>query len=801
MVSMKTKRSFCAGLVTLFTAITAAPNVAGQEGDSGIGIIEEILVTAQKREQSIQDVGIAITAFTGDQIDRFGFEQSTDIARMTPGLHISNNEGGKKQLFNIRGVNQNAFTNQTESPIAVYTDEAYVAVHQVQLFALFDTERVEVLKGPQGTLFGRNATGGLVHFISRKPTRELAGYGEVSYGSYDQFRFEGAVGGPISDSLAGRVAILYNTHGEVFENTYPEDFQTINGSPLGFGREDTWNDDTLALRGHLLFELNEDVDVLLTANYGRTRSGVPAQFEVPAVPVFNADGVQIDTVRASPTEIREAIGPGGVALDNPLSFDADTTRPVPGGTLFGPTCSSQGFEDIRCSMDFGFDDIAEDDTYSVSAKITWKIDDLTLTSITSYQNLELYHTLDADGGPASTLSTSNVFKADTVTQELRLDSELEHLQWVAGAYFLHIDSKPNFSLNTYSQSLWLPLFGGTPVSVAIRSRQETESWSVFGQLEFDFANSLTFIAGLRIISEKGDFSTEETVFLNSDPRTLQLDEASRLFSFIPRREFNQDKTLWNGKAQINWQPTDDWLIYAGVTRGVKSGGFNSTVTFGAPFDDTSIPYTEETLLAFEAGFKGDLFGERMRFNGSFYYYDYSDYQSFQFRTAGGLITNVDAKNKGFELELISRPLKGLDLSVSLAYLDAKVSDVVIGPGVFVDSKPSFSPEFQAAGQLRYQWGEPVFGGRFSVQADFNYVSSVFGDVRNFQAHKLDSYIIGNLSLGWESTDATWNASFFVQNIADERYTIVDIDLANLWGSVADAWGRPRWFGASLRYSF
>lgn len=173
------------------------------------GILEEITVTAQKREQSIQDVGITITAFSGEQIRELGFEDSFDVARMTPGVHISGNNGGQKTLFTIRGVTQNDFNDQTEAPVAVYVDEGYVGFGQGQVFGLFDLNRVEILKGPQGTLFGRNATGGLVHYVTRQPTETVEGCAGVLCGSHDQVRLEGAIAaastGPgryLFDSLA-----------------------------------------------------------------------------------------------------------------------------------------------------------------------------------------------------------------------------------------------------------------------------------------------------------------------------------------------------------------------------------------------------------------------------------------------------------------------------------------------------------------------------------------------------------------------------------------------------------------------
>jgi iron complex outermembrane receptor protein len=188
-----------------------AAAVAGALGASSFAsaqrnILEETVVTAQKREQNVQDVGISITAFSGEQLDQLGLNNSSEIALFTPAVHVGGNLAGQNLQFTIRGVAQNDFNDQTESPVAVYVDDTYVAMAQGQRFAMYDLDRIEILKGPQGTLFGRNATGGLAHFLSRRPTEETEGYIEARYGDYDRFGIEGAVGGSLSDSVRGRIS-------------------------------------------------------------------------------------------------------------------------------------------------------------------------------------------------------------------------------------------------------------------------------------------------------------------------------------------------------------------------------------------------------------------------------------------------------------------------------------------------------------------------------------------------------------------------------------------------------------------
>jgi iron complex outermembrane receptor protein len=784
--------------ITVLAGTFLAMNLAAAPAQAADGDLEEIVVTAQKREQSIQDVGISITAFSGEQLRERGFQDSFDVARMTPGVHISGNNGGQKTLFTIRGVTQNDFNDQTEAPVAVYVDDGYVGFGQGQVFGMVDLERVEVLKGPQGTLFGRNSTGGLVHFISNRPTRELEGYLDVTYGSYDQARVETAISGPLTDTLSGRVAVMYNRFDEILDNDYPNRAATLDGNPLPYGGEDTFNDDTLALRGQALFEPTDDIEVLVIGTYGRTRVGTAPFLKMPTVPIFDAAGNHVGTIVAGPGETREAMAPDGTPIDHPLSFDPDLVRP-PGGNLYGPSCTEEDYEDLECSMDFAFDDLNTTDTYGVQGKITWETDLFTLTSISDYKNFDKFQGITADGGPASTVEALFDAESETFTQELRLNGELDRTRWVAGLYYLNIDLESGFSITADPNSMFFPLVG-VPWEDTALTQLETDSWSVFGQIEFDITDRLTFIGGLRTIWESKDFTGEETFFLSTSP--TKLETGSPLFPVQPKTDHEQDDTLWSGKVQFDWHPVDDLLLYAGINRGVKAGGFNAPVTFGQGFPAADIPYGEEVLLSYEGGFKWDnLFGGTTRLNGSFYYYDYKDYQGFFFTQVTGFVRNVDAKYHGFELELYTNPLEGLDLALAGSYIDTDIYDVQLGPGVFADTEASFTPDTQVSGWLRYRWPQEVFGGSIAARADFNYSASFYDNIRNFDASLMPEYVIGNVRLDWTSGDEHWLASFFINNLADERYYTIGYDLSNATGSNSLVPGKPRWFGASLRYTF
>jgi len=776
--------------------VGASSAAASEASADVVGRLPEITVTAQRREQSIQDVGIAISAYSGDQLRELGFQDSYDIARLTPGLHISGNNGGEKTLFTVRGVTQNDFNDQTESPVAVYIDDEYVAFGQGQTFGMYDLDRVEVLKGPQGTLFGRNATGGLVQFITRKPSHELDGFADVTYGSHDQIRFEGAIGGAITDSVASRTSVYFDRFHPIIKNNYPYGAVTLDGVPSPLGHQDTFNDNTLALRQHLEFQPLSDLNVLLTGNYARTRQSTAPLMELPTIPVFDADGNHINTIVASPTDDRQAAAADGTAIHHPLSGIPGVLRP-PGGNLWGPSCGAQQFKDLTCSMDFAYTNYSTTDTWGTSATVKWSTPIGVLTSVTDYKDFDKLQGLPASGGAPSTVNVLMAAHAQQFSQEVRFNGQAGGFRWVGGAYYLHVNLHSDVALKAQADSLFEPLVG-LPFQDTALSHQTTRSISLFGQVEYDLPHDLTLIAGLRGIKERKEFTGEEDFFINTNPKII--DTGSLLFNVQPRNNHTEDDFLWSGKLQLDWHPTRDLLLYGGVNRGVKAGGFNATTTFGAGFPASEIPYGSEVLYAYEAGMKWDnLFSRTTRLNLSAYHYDYRNYQGFFFTQITGYVSNLDAKYNGGELEILTSPVEDLTFGASVAYLNATIYGVQLGPGEFVNTRPSFAPQEKYTALARKRWVLPQPLGSLSAQLDYNYVSSVYDNIRNFDASRLHPYGIADLRLEWRPEAGHWRVSAFVNNLTDRRYFTIGYDLSTISGSNSLAPGKPRWYGLTVHY--
>jgi iron complex outermembrane receptor protein len=814
--------------------------VIGLVGVARAQVLEEVIVTATKREQAIQDVGISINAFSGDQMRELGFEQSFDISRMIPNVHMGGSIAGQTTQFTIRGVTQNDFTDAVESPIAVYVDEGYIAMSQGQTFSLFDVERVEVAKGPQGTLFGRNATGGLVHFITRKPTEELEGYVDATVADESQIRIEAAISGPLSDIISGRIAFMYNEHDPILDNKFPDQFDQIppsqNPPPIFAdqgGRADLWDDDTLGLRGQLQFNFSEDVSLLLSASYADTEITTGPYQSSPTIPIFDQQGRLVNTRDLRPDEDCEALiqglpgcAPGGIpALDG----DFDDVRPRPGGDLFGYIDPDGG--DFTFSGDFAYEDVNTFETVGVNANLSWQLDGITLTSISDYKNFDKNVLMDVDAAPVPQSIFQSMAEVDSFTQEIRFNGETDNMRWLAGLYYLFIDNQTTnglaFSADSPFSKFTLP--DGTPVIFGIpidgnnNIDLETNSYSAFGQIDYDIADQWTLVAGLRVIQEEKDYFWEQMACPNftdfadpfnttTDPiiNKCSLTDGTAIFPLRPgpgqdpaeaTNPFNDDSsdTLWAGKLQAEYRPTEDLLWFFGVNRGVKAGSFNGILPDGTQIADRDVPYDEEILWSYEGGLKSTLFGGNTRLNLSAFYYDYEDYQAFIFIQSGGRVTNNDAEVIGAELELQTNPLDGLDIFFSAGWFDAEVKDLDIGLDNTIDTEPSFAPAFQLAGMVRYEW--PMLGGRVAAQLDGNWSDEFYHNIRNFDSQLYDDYYLANARLTYTSGDDRWSVSGWVRNFTDERYELVGFDLATLCGCNEDWYGKPRWWGVTARFNF
>ena len=716
---------------------------------AGAQMLEEIVVTAQKREQNLQDVGVSVTAFSGETIEKLGFTNSVDVVAQTPNLSFGTPVGeGNNASLTMRGVGLSDFNDNNEGPVAVYVDEVYISALSGVTFQLFDLGRVEVLRGPQGTLYGRNTTGGLVHFISAKPTAETEGYLELTAAENSQFKIEGAIGGSLGENMQGRISVAHNEHDGYVKNRGP-------------GRNDPNDADNNAARAQLAIQASDTVDILLNVHASKNDAKMGAwQHEA----TFSPDG--------------------GI-----------TSLPLPGDSMFWgacPGCDAFGYKDADgdpWAGDYDRDGELTIENTGGSVRVDWDVNDVVFTSITGVENFERYYEEDTDISPWPTVHNTYGADTDQFTQEFRLSGSADRLTWVTGFFYYDHEVDGNFNLDASGIGY---IIGDANYT------QETESWAVFGQVEYSLAERWTLVGGLRYTDEERemDYLSEQ---LNDDPSTG--------LPLIPLYDY--EKIISNdnitGKLGLDWDISDETLIYGAISLGTKSAGFNTgllddTGIFGATIA-ADVPYDEEELTSFEVGLKTEFMDGLGRFNASMFYYDYTDFQAFAFVNLNQVIFNTDATITGAELELVVSPLEGLEISLGAGLLDAEAEDIPLndGSGITRDRDMTLAPDFSVNGIVRYQW--PAFSGSMAAQVDFTYTDDTYFDIQNHPIATQDAFDVWNARISYYGQDDRWSITAFVNNMFEEEYRAYTFDVTTLFGFNQVAYGRPRWAGATFRYNF
>ncbi len=334
-------------------------------------------------------------------------------------------------------------------------------------------------------------------------------------------------------------------------------------------------------------------------------------------------------------------------------------------------------------------------------------------------------------------------------------------------------------------------------------RLKTSSASLFGQVEYEFAPRWKAVVGGRVIREHQSYDFVSAATPNLNPWAINPVTASNaLFTLQPSYANSRTATLWTGKAQVEYRPSRDLLLYAGINRGVKGGSYNAKLPDGtAALAPSDVPYRPEVLVSYEGGFKLTFLGGKGTFNSSAYYYDYSDYQGFTFQNVSGFVQNADARTYGAEAELNFRPVTGLQVSLSASLFDAKVKHLQVAPTVFRDVRPSFAPRSQFAGRVTYTPPIEVAGGKIPLGGDFNHTAGAYDNLQNFDSQWLPGYTLVNAQIGWKDAAERYRVGFFVSNLTDKTYRVTGYDLSTLCGCSEIAYGRPRWWGITAGFTF
>lgn len=744
--------------------------------------LEEVIVTAQKRAQDIQDVPISITAFTGEMVNMLGWDNPVDLVSLTPNVNGYSVFGNSFPVFWIRGIGTNDQAHGANSPVGVYANEVYHSSMASHGFALFDLDQVEVLRGPQGTLWGKNTTGGAMNFSSRTPVvgEPVQGNMSADFGLYNddtpQYRFEGGLSFPLTETLAGRIAVkTYNRDGwitnEIKTGRGPEPDEKLDGV------------DEFAARLTLAWVPSEQFDATLRATLGRRDgSHVPLHFE---------------------------------PVDNPASFVRH------GGYVEDP------------SIDVVSQDRPQPETVdydSLSLHMNWDTGFGTLTSITGYVDTLYNQDADVDATPRDGLFGPFQANSRQWSQELRLSFDInEDATGIVGAFYFTEDMD-GFNWFLTGSDL------GPDASAAgccensgfgnIEQR-ERNSWAVFASLDYQVSEKIRINGGVRYTEDEEDWAFQQLFWEFESSRMNDgvpgANGAVTLFDLNDAFDPGQlPVSLPNGKpagpSQENWGEvtgdialtyslTPNLNVYAKYARGYLSG--NHVLPFtGANF---SLVEPEE-INDFEFGLKGTLFDETLQLYSAVFFYDYSNIQVNRgFTTEGqaGFVSlrenAAEATVTGVELEAKWRPVQNWLISVGFGYTDAEFDEFLSDDNAGgVDDFSGFPfpnvPEYNWNLMLSYNM--PLqSGAAVEFQTDWNYSDDYFVDSNFRDTDKGEDRTIGNIYLRYHSADEKWSASLYARNVSGEEYIVNRRDFSNSLEGFLTIYGEPRRIGASLDYRF
>ena len=778
----------------------------------------DIIVTAQRRAESLNDVGMSVQAVGGETLELLRVTDVRDLTTVAPSFTVSQSYQGVP-TYTLRGIGFNTINLSSTSTVGTYVDEVAYAYPIMNTGPVMDLERVEVLKGPQGTLYGRNTTAGLINFITGKPTDSFEGSVTADVGNYQTYNISGHVSGPIAEGIAARIAFRS-------ENS-DKGWQVSNSRGDRLGQVDK-----LGVRGSLALDPADGTHIDLSVTWWRNRSDTVAGQGIGFTPatdpvtgtstsrLFNAPGLATYIAGNAPTKATQA----DWAPEAARSADIGT-----GLGLDGPLRENNRFWGLKGRLD---QDIG---------------DTMKLVSLTSYNDFRRNALSDWSGAPFEVLLQNTVGRIKSFAQEIHLEGESGIVNWLVGGYYANdkiLDSNrtmlgqnANVGLIRFVGSTLLASpfnsngYTATDMAQAFRSYEDigqmkTRTWSLFANADWELSDQIKLTTGVRYTEDKQryngcsrDFNGNMLPNVNVVNRALYFQTYGVLAAPITQGQCNtfnpttgtfgevssllsENNVAW--RTALNWSPNDDTLLFASVSRGYKSG---TTPINAANLARQNAPVTQEKLTAYELGLKATLADKAIQANLSGFYYDYSDKQISTYfadpiYTALSRLDNVpSSKAYGFEAELVVRPARGVTVSTNGLWLRTRINDyngtnAAGQPQNFDGAEFIYSPKFQ--GSMTVTYDTPITDGLDLVGAvsarHQSKSNTIFEDL---PLYKIKAYTVVNASLGLKSGSG-WSASIWAKNLFDKYYWSAVASNANV---VVRFPNPPRTFGLTLGYDF
>ncbi|MEM9552978.1 MAG: TonB-dependent receptor [Acidobacteriota bacterium] len=723
---------------------------------------EEIVVTARRRAEDPQTIPISLTTFSAEQLEQRSLDDLSELSEQTANLDITITGGFSQQTSEaavfIRGVGQIDTAIFSDPGVGIYVDGVYLARAQGAVLDLLELDRVEILRGPQGTLFGKNTTGGAIQLITKRPEHRTAARVGATVGRFDRADARVLLDAELGDDLWASASLLSSRR---------DGYSSSRLTDLGYH-----DDERLATRLGLEWSPSERVDIYLTAEYTR----------------------------------EDEVGGNQLLLD---------TTPTPLLLFYNQVLADQGFQpytpELWAAPDFytSFStdpQFLEGDIWGTTADVSWSSASLGLRSITAYRTVEYSSLGEGDGSPRTVAEATSEQEQYQFSQEIHVTgSTAGDSDWLLGAIyfrerpqevtvqrvFADLPDALDLAPGPIYPFPGLGFLGGpnNPLNNLLFPREglrqeydlETTSYALFGEATWALGDRTSLTTGARVTRDEKTFD-----YLAFGPLSAE-----------------DEWTDWSGRLSLAHQANEDLLLYASLSRGFKSGGFNGRPQQRPVLD----PFDPETVVAYEAGFKSDWLERRLRLNGAGFF---SDYESIHFAASfdvNGVPVFVtqnagDAEIYGFELELEARPTLGWLFEFDLGYLQSEL--VTVDPRVPPDTVAAGNelpktPEWSGSITAQYLWLADS-GASWIASADYSYRGDVYNNFENTELIAQDGYALVGARLLFTPASGTWDLALFGTNLTDEEYLETGFFAASFGTAIGIA-GPPREWGLSASYRF
>jgi iron complex outermembrane receptor protein len=754
--------------------VLASSAIFAQTQDSGASsatstneALTEVLVTAEKRVERLQDVPIAITALDSDALTESRITRPDELVQLVPGLQANAGINPSQPIYAIRGISMNDYSLNQEGPVATYYDEVYKGNPAILGVSFYDLERVEVLFGPQGTLYGKNATGGAVNVITRSPDFTTEGYVTGTLGNYDRREAQGAFQTALSDRLAVRVAFTFDRAAGWFKNYFP-------GQP-NMSETRNWG-----VRGTLLFKASDQLSFTLKLS---------TSLENPIhAGIYSQPG---------------PMGVGAGVYDIYHDLDPNSN---PNTDYFRPSWLCQRCTQSNTAVR------EENRTYGVALTTKYTISDsLALTAITSYDLGNYFYEEDGDGSPLSVINDNFYDEDHQFAQDLRIATTGSgRLSSLLGVYYFdervsNINGLPLFTdvdANLDGVLNYLDCEIASPISCNFQNRfhQHKTSEAVYTDDSYKLTDQLTLRAGLRFTHDDAkltgflsqEYGTDGVLIANLIPGSTSD------LSATTGRSFTTNNV--SPKIGIDYKTQAGDLLYATFSRGYRGGSFNGQAYFLPEELSTT---RSETVSAYEIGAKTSWLDRRLELNGAAFYYQYRNQQFIDVDPVTGaqpLVNLPLSRIYGAELNLAARPVRVVKITGGVALLSTRVEEGTLGGQSIVGNSIVNAPKFSTTMAIDWDIAQGDWGS-VAARLDGNYVSKQYFDLENRPTTTQGGYGLLNARVGWKSETGKVGVDLWIRNIADTFYATDKIDLISGFGFIYNRVGDPRTFGITGTYGF